>query len=181
MGLRLLTVKCSEFSAHKLHAKLLHEPKLLNAMFSAHTMQHYCRKKACHVEPKKHLHDIRGLPILGNPKQKLQARGYFEMLLDPQLAKDHICSMVPFSVNCSSIFVVDLSNIRSVRDILVDDMGVWQWKGSYRVWCSVEDSEVVNAGRNRPNSEHAYQIWQRYYVNKTSPDVKKYVVLLYGE
>ena len=64
---------------------------------------------------------------------------------------------------------------------MVDDMGVWQWKGSYRVWASVEDGEVITTGKNQPDSEHAYQLWQRYYENKTSPDVKKYVVLLQGE
>ena len=103
------------------------------------------------------------------------------MLLSPQLAKEQICSRVPFSVNCNGIFVVDLNNVKDVRDVLVDDMGVWQWKGSYRVWCTVEDGEVVTAGKNQPNSDHAYQIWQRYYENKTSPDVKKYVVLLQGK
>ena len=40
---------------------------------------------------------------------------------------------------------------------------------------------MVTAVKSRPNSEHAYQLWQRYYENKTSPDVKKYVVFLQGE
>ena len=39
--------------------------------------------------------------------------------------------------------MVDLNNLKDVRDIVVDDIGVWQWKGSYRVWASVEDGEVV--------------------------------------
>lgn len=77
--------------------------------------------------------------------------------------------------------MVDLNNLKDVRDIVVDDMGVWQWKGSYRVWASVEDGEVVTAGKKQPDSEHTYQLWQRYYENKTSPDVKKYVILLQGE
>ena len=40
---------------------------------------------------------------------------------------------------------------------------------------------MVTAVKSRPNSEHAYQLWQRYYENKTSPDVKKYSVFLQGE
>ena len=103
------------------------------------------------------------------------------MLLNPQLAKVQICSRVPFSVNCNGIFVVDLNSVKDVRNVLVDDIEVWQWKGSYHVWCAVEDGEVVTTGKGRPDSEHAYQLWQRYYENKTSPDVKKYVVFLQGE
>ena len=76
---------------------------------------------------------------------------------------------------------MDLNSVKDVGDVLVNDMGVWQWKWSYRVWCAVEDDEVVTAVKSRPNSEHAYQLWQRYYENKTSPDVKKYSVFLQGE
>ncbi len=69
---------------------------------------------------------------------------------------------MPFSVHCNAVFVVDLKHLKDPRDILVDDMGVWQWKGSYRVWGSVEDGEIIVAGKDRPKTEHSYQLWQRY-------------------
>ncbi len=128
-----------------------------------------------------HLHKVAELPVFSQPSKKLRAQQCFDILLDPQLLRESICSRVPFSVNCNALFVVDLDRLQAAKDIVVDDMGVWQWKGSYRVWGSVEYGVVVTAGKHRPDSEHVYQLWQRYYENKTSPDVKKYVVLLQGE
>ena len=97
-----------------------------------------CRKKEISVEPTTYLHRITELPVLSQPKQKLRAQDYFNVLLNPQLAKVQICSRVPFSVNCNGIFVVDLNSVKDVRDVLVDDMGVWQWKGSYLLWKMVK-------------------------------------------
>lgn len=129
----------------------------------------------------KYLHDVTELPILSQPKRKLRSPEYFNILLDPELSTKDICSRVPFSVHCNAVFIVNLNRLNDPKDVLVDDMGVWQWKGSYRVWASVDDGEVVVAGKDRPQSKHIYQLWQRYYENRSSPDVKKYVALLQGE
>ena len=46
-------------------------------------------------------------------------------ILGPDLNKKKICSKVPFAVNCNSIFLVDLLNLGTSRDIICDDMGSW--------------------------------------------------------
>lgn len=128
-----------------------------------------------------YLHDICDLPFHSHPRQKLTPLQCFNILLDPELSQEKICSRVPFSVSCNALFVVNLGKLQKLHDILVDDMGVWRWKGSYRVWSNVNDGELTLVGKKKPTGPGpAYQMWKRYYENGTSTDVKKYVVLLEG-
>jgi len=126
------------------------------------------------------LHNIRELPFHSHPSEKLTSLQCFNVLLDSQLTEENICSRVPFSVSCNAVFIVNLNKLRKPHDILVDDMGVWQWKGSYRVWSSVKDGELTPVRKVKPSCKPAYQQWKRYYENKTSTDVKKFVVFLEG-
>ena len=45
----------------------------------------------------------------------MRAQDYFNVLLNPQLAKEQICSRVPFSIDCNGVFVVDLNSVKDVR------------------------------------------------------------------
>lgn len=91
-----------------------------------------------------------------------------------------LCQHVPFGVNVNSSFIVDMNRLYNPRDILCDDMGVWKWNGSYRSWISVDEhGEVQIVGKNLAGSPSRmqYRIWKH---SKSSPDVKKMVVLLEG-
>ena len=85
----------------------------------------------------------------------------------------------------NAVFLVDMSNLGSSRDIACDDMGSWKWGGSYRKWLSVDDiGDVSVLGKSKPISLDPnlcyYRIWKRYYENKSSPDIKKIIVTIEG-
>lgn len=107
------------------------------------------------------------------------------VLLDSDLGRESVCTEVPFGVNVNAAFVVDLSMLKSSRDVLCDDMGTWSWGGSFRRWCTVaSDGTTKILGKRLSPSDippGAYQVWKRYYYLKGSPDVKKMVVFLHGE
>ena len=102
------------------------------------------------------------------------------ILLDLSLQSKSICTKVPFNVDCSSVFVVDLGRLGSPKDVRCDDMGAWNWNGSFRCWCAVDECGAVEMLGKTPASspQPCYQIWKRYYEHKTCGDVKKMIVLL---
>ena len=128
---------------------------------------------------------MKELPLISSPLKLLTSRLCISTLLDPELESKGICTRIPFSVNCNSVFIIDLTSLGSPKDINCDDMGSWTWKGSYRCWCSVEDGDVQMLGKtlesNTSESDPCYQIWKRYYEHKCSIDVKKLIVFLEGE
>jgi hypothetical protein len=106
------------------------------------------------------------------------------VIFDPELASDCICKRIPIAVNCNCVFLVDMSELACPSDILCDDMGSWKWGGSYRVWLSLDEIGCVKVfGKVFPDKsdQPVYRIWKRYYVNKSSPDLKKLVVTIEGE
>lgn len=67
--------------------------------------------------------------------------------------------------NCNSIFLVDVTKLRSPCDILCADMGTWKWGGSYQKWLSVDEAGFVAViGKTKPDtadSEYSYyRIWK---------------------
>lgn len=105
------------------------------------------------------------------------------IILDPELTSDFICKRLPISVDCNSVFVVDMSQLAHPRDIVCDDMGSWKWGGSYRVWLEVDEIGCVKIlGKKLPEKSDLpfYRVWKRYYVNKSSPDLKKLVITIEG-
>ena len=54
------------------------------------------------------------------------------VLLDGDLKPESI----PFYVNVNSAFIIDLSKLDLPKDILCNNMGTWNWNGSFRKWCS---------------------------------------------
>ena len=132
-----------------------------------------------------HLHDKRSLPVYCQSSKMLTTQEILNILLDSELKSDSVCTEVPFGVNVNAAFIVDLSKLKSSRDVLCDDMGTWSWGGSFRRWCTVtSDGTTKILGRRISPSDipaGAYQVWKRYYYLKGSPDVKKMVVFLHGE
>ena len=89
------------------------------------------------VESLSTLHNLPELPIYAKPKKMLTTQEAINVLLSFGLEESFICSRVPFGVEINSAFVVDLNKLTSPRDILCDDMGVWNWGGSMKRWIHV--------------------------------------------
>lgn len=108
------------------------------------------------------------------------------IILDPELTPNCICKRLPIGVNCNSIFLVDMCCLANPKDIVCDDMGSWRWGGSYRVWLKVNEfGGITVLGKDLPKQKSDdfpfYRIWKRYYVNKSSPDLKKLIVTIEGK
>lgn len=129
------------------------------------------------------LHDMKGLPIYAQPTKMLSIQDVVGILLSSKLEDSSICSQVPFSVEVNAVFVIDLNKLSSPSDVTCDDMGVWTWGGSKKRWVSVEDDGFVAFLREseQPGTDNShYHVWKRYYSLKSSPDVKKMIIILEG-
>lgn len=135
-------------------------------------------------EQQRSLHGDYALSIYCIQDKLLTTQQCLNILLDSNLKSGSICTKVPFSVNCSSVFVIDMGHLGSPADVRCDDiMGTWKWKGSYRKWCTIDEIGDVEMLDQKPGNEYpclCYQIWKRYYEHKSSGDVKKLIVLLEG-
>ena len=117
------------------------------------------------------LHELSSIPIYCQPSQLLSTVQCTDVLLDPELSPDLICTRVPFDINCNSVFVVDMSKLAHPKDVACDDMGSWKWKGSYRMWISVDEKGFTKTlGKTLTKTLHLphYWIWKRYYENSVS-------------
>ena len=124
---------------------------------------------------------MKGLPIYAQPNKMLSIQDVVGVLLSSKLEDSSICSLVPFSVEVNAVFVIDLNKLSSPNDVACDDMGVWTWGGSKKRWVSVEDDEFVvflkESDQPGTDTSH-YLVWKRYYFLKSSPDVKKMIIIL---
>ena len=89
------------------------------------------------------------------------------------------------NVEHNSTFIVDLLQLGSSKDIYVDDMGSWKYNGVYRTWVSVEsDGFMISRGKSKSakcEDELLYHLDKKYFVNKTSTDLKKTIVFISGK
>ena len=128
------------------------------------------------------LHNMKGLPIYAQPTKMLSIQDVVGILLSSKLEDTSICSQVPFSVEVNAVFVIDLNKLSSPNDVTCDDMGVWTWGGSKKRWMSVDDGDVAFLREsNQPGSDAShYFVWKQYYSHKSSPDLKKMIIILEG-
>ena len=105
-------------------------------------------------------------------------------LLDPELDDDMICTMQPVNVEHNAVFIVDLGKLNNVKDLYCDDMGSWQYNGVYHSWLTVNDIGFVSTlGKQKPSevASDMYCITKKYFVHRTSSDLKKIAVILSGK
>ena len=146
----------------------------------------YFRKRQPTVrdKPQEFLHGLSTLPIYSQSSKQLSTVQCVNILLDPELSSDSLCTRVPFDINCNSVFVIDMSILKDPKDVTCDDMGVWRWKGSYQRWLSVDEAGYIETiGKTLKNLPDlpCYRIWKRYYENKSSRDLSKVVVTMEGK
>lgn len=130
------------------------------------------------------LHNLKELPVYAQPCKMLTTQEAVSVLLNSELRESSICTKVPFSVEVNAVFVVDLNKLASPNDVLCDDMGVWTWGGSSRRWILVDEAGFITFLKEchtEGNDESCYLVWKRYYYLKSSPDVKRMIIILEGE
>ena len=144
------------------------------------------RNRQVETTPRGHLHNNPEIPLYSKSSRFHNTTEILNIILDPELDELCVCSQLPFGVDCNSVFLVDMTKLRSPRDIVCDDMGSWKWGGSYRMWLSLDETGFVAViGKAKPDSidpELSYfRIWKRYYENKSSSDLKKIIVTIEGK
>ena len=131
-----------------------------------------------------YLHDIKELPVYDQPTKLLTTQEAIGVLLFSGLCDTSICTRVPISVEKNSVFIVDLNKLSSPGDITCDDMGAWTWGGSNKRWVSVEEDGFVSFLKKSGEvalDESCYHVWKRYYALKSSPDIKRMILVLEGQ
>ena len=91
--------------------------------------------------------------------------------------------MQPIDVESNAVFIVDMGKLGSVKDLYCDDMGSWQYNGVYRTWLEVDESGyIATLGKKKPSqgTPNTYFITKKYFVHKSSGDLKKTVAFLTG-
>ena len=127
-----------------------------------------------------YLHDIEELPVYDQPTKLLTTQEANGVLLFSGLCDTNICSRVPISVEKNSVFIVDLNKLSSPGDTLVMIMGAW----SNKRWVSVEENSFVSFFKKSGGvalDESCYHVWKRYYALKSSPDIKRMILVLEGQ
>ena len=105
------------------------------------------------------------------------------ILLNPELKEQKICKEQPTDVEHNVAFIVDLTKLKHVRDVHCDDMGSWTCNGVYRSWVDVDDTGFVTShGKSKPKVPEAntFYVTKKYFVHKTSKDLKKSIVFIAG-
>ena len=121
------------------------------------------------------------LPVYSRQPERLDTQETVNILLDPELSTRKICSSQPLNAEHNAIFVVDISKLEDKKDIYCVDMGSWKYNGVYWSWVEVDEDGFVTAhGKQQPmESEAVFHITKKYFVHKTSTDLKT-VALLAG-
>ena len=129
-------------------------------------------------------HDNPKLPVYCRTADRLDTRDIVNALLDPELEDSKVCSMQPVNVESNAVFIVDLGKLKSMKDLYCDDMGSWQYNGVYHTWLEVDELGFISTlGKQKPlqPAPDTYYITKKYFVHKSSSDLKKIVAILSGK
>ena len=75
-------------------------------------------------------HHNNSLPVYDYPVKGYSKEEIVDILCDPMLDTDLICSSNPVSVENSVAFVIDVSKLKDPNDVRADDLGAWRCSGS---------------------------------------------------
>jgi len=128
-------------------------------------------------------HQNKKIPVYSRSSTRFDTQEIINILLDPDLSEDKICKMQPIDVEHNASFVVDISKLKSMKDLYCDDMGSWICNGIYKSWVDVDFTGYITVhGKHKPPTADAslYFITKKYFLHKTSKDLKKTVSFLAG-
>ena len=138
------------------------------------------------IQKEDYYHDNHNLPVYSRQQSRFDTHDIITILLDPDLCDERVCKTQPINIEHNSTFVVNLSELSDPKDIYVDDMGSWRYNGVYRSWITVEsDGFMLSHGKAKPSEVSTiegtlYQITKKYFIHKTSSDLKKTIAFLSG-
>ena len=122
------------------------------------------------------------LPVLSRTVSGLGVTQLFTLTIG-SVPPNKICTCKPTSVTYSSVFVVDLSCVKSIDDLRADDNGVWLHSGKPRRKYKVEfdsnrreiiSATVVNKGSNSDDSD-VYTLVRIYHRHKATPEFQRHI------
>lgn len=130
-----------------------------------------------------HYHGNKKLPVYLRQSRRLDTQDMAGILLEPNMDEQMLCSIQPLNVEHNTVFVIDLSKLKRTKDIFCDDMGSWKYNGVFVVWVDVAENGFTTTctyGKIKPaGAKNMYRLTKKYFVHKTSRDLKKTVAGTY--
>ena len=126
----------------------------------------------------KHWNHDHALPIHSTPQNRLSTEETVRILLDSDVPKSRICTKQPTCVDKNSVYIVDLDQLKTPKDIACDDMGSWCLNGTYR--SSFLITKKGNIIFSPKTLQSQYKLIRRYYFNKSSQDLHKTICTIQG-
>ena len=119
--------------------------------------------------------------LVAKPKRVSTAEA-MNILLDPNLDNDRVCTRQPISVEPNRLFVVDLRCLEKPKDVMCDDMGSWVSNRDYTAWVVVDEDGAVDTVKSltKPATEGMYFVCRKYYTLKGCPDFHRMVFFVEG-
>ncbi len=98
--------------------------------------------------------DQHDLPVFGCQRKRITTAEALNILLDPNLDRQKVCTSQPVAIEQNRLFVVDLSHLDKPKDLLCDDVGSWICDGNYTSWVKVDElGDVDRLGKSRADIE----------------------------
>ena len=72
-----------------------------------------------------------GQPIYECPPSKYSSEKILQILLDPKIPMDKICTAKPRGITSSATLVVDIRQLKCMDDVKKDEFGIWKYSGSH--------------------------------------------------
>ena len=123
------------------------------------------------------------LPVFGCQPKRITTAEVLNILLDPNLDRQKVCSSHPVAVEQNRLFVVDLSHLEQPKDLLCDDMGSWVCGGNYTAWVTVDevgDVNMLGKSLSEEPSEGMYLARRKYYHLRGCPDFRRMLFFIEG-
>ena len=121
------------------------------------------------------------LPVYSRPKTRSTTKQVVNIILQPNLSNKAICTMQPTCVQHNTLFIVNLSCLKSVKDLGCDDLGTWKAYGKYSSNLTVNEDGDVSLHRDNPGTCDTYEIVKRYFQHQSSKDFTRTFFFLYSE
>ena len=126
--------------------------------------------------------ETKRLPVLSRTASGLGVTQLFTLTIG-SVPPSKICTRKPTSITYSSVFVVDLTCVKSIDDLRADDNGVWLHSGKPRRKYKVEfdssrkeiiSATVVNKDSNSEESD-VYTLVRIYHRHKATPEFQRHI------
>ena len=126
-----------------------------------------------------HYHGNHSLPVYEHPTKGYNGERIAQILCDPTLDEESLCSTHPTSVENNVSFVVDLSKLQDRNDVRSDDLGAWKCTGThvltFAVKCSNDGCVVVN---QKSPGAIIINVRRQYHVHGTDGDLHRMIAFI---